>query len=150
MLKFRKITVLLLAVFFCGSASYAQTDDKVSDKEVKKFASAVKEVQVINQESQESMMKAVEDSELDIQRFNEIYGAMQDPNTELEASDEEMEKFNKANTEIANIQTEAQQKMEKKILDQDLTVERYQEINMKVQNDPELMQKIQKLLQEEG
>ena len=150
MLKFRNITLLLLTMFFCGTATYAQTDDKVSDKEVKQFVSAIKEVQVINQESQQNMIKAVEDAELDIQRFNQIYGAMQDPNTDVDASDEEMEKFNKANTEIVSIQTEAQQKMEKKIIDQDLTIQRYQEINMQVQNDPELMQKIQKLLQEEG
>ncbi len=150
MLKFKNITLLFLTVFFCGTATFAQTGDEVSDKEVKQFASAVKEVQVINQESQQSMIKAVEDAELDIERFNQIYGAMQDPNTEVEASDEEMEKFNKANTDIVDIQTEAQQKMEKEILDQDLTIERYQEINMQLQNDPELMQKVQKLLQEEG
>ncbi len=152
MLKFKNITLLLLTVFFCGTATFAQTQtgDKVSDKEVKLFVSAVKEVQVINQESQQNMIKAVEEAELDIQRFNEIYGAMQDPNTDVDASDEEMEKFNKANTEIVGIQTEAQQKMEKEIVDQDLTIQRYQEINMQVQNDPELMQKVQTLLQEEG
>lgn len=150
MFKIRKITVLLLTVFFCGTATYAQTGEEVSDKEVTQFVAAVKKVQVINQESQQNMIKAVEEAELDIQRFNEIYGAMQDPNTEADASDEEMEKFNKANTEIVNIQTEAQQKMEKEILDQDMTVERYQEINMQVQNDPELMEKVRMLLQEEG
>lgn len=150
MLKIRKTTLLLLTIFFCGTAAYAQTGDKVSDKEVEQFVAAVKEVQVINQESQQSMISAVQESGLDIQRFNQIYGAMQDPNTDVEASDEEMEKFNKANTEIVSIQTEAQQEMEKKILEQDLTIERYQEINMQVQDDPELMKKVQTLLQEEG
>ncbi|MCF8221664.1 MAG: DUF4168 domain-containing protein [Bacteroidales bacterium] len=152
MLKIKKTVVLLLTVFFCGTATYAQTQtgDKVSDKEIKQFVSAVKKVQVINQASQQKMMKAVENSGLDRQRFNEIYVAMQDPDTDVDSSDEEMEKFNKANTEIVKIQTEAEQELKKEILDQNLTIERYQEITMQLQNDPELMQKVQALIQENG
>jgi len=150
MLKTKKITLLLVALFFYGTATYAQTGDKVSDNEVKQFVSAVKEVQVISQESQQNMLKAVEESGFTRQRFNQIYTGMQDPDTDVDADDEEMAKFNKVNTKIVSIQTEAQQKMEKEILKQDLTIERYQEINMKLQNDPELMQKVQALLQEEG
>lgn len=150
MLKFKNATFLLLAIFFCGTTAIAQTGTEVTDGEIEKFVSAVKEVQLINQQAQQEMIKAIQDKDLEIQRFNEMYAASQDPQTELDASAEETQKFNNINKEIIKIQTNSGQKMEEGIKDQDLTVERYQEINMQIQNDPALMQKVQKLLQGEG
>jgi len=150
MLKFKNATFLLLAMFFCGTTAIAQTKTEVTDGEIEKFVSAVKEVQLINQQAQQEMIKAIQNKDLEVQRFNEMYAASQDPQTELDASAEETQKFNNINKEIIKIQTNSGQKMEEGIKDQDLTVERYQEINAAIQNDPALMQKVQKLLQGEG
>ncbi|MGM0665697.1 MAG: DUF4168 domain-containing protein [Bacteroidota bacterium] len=150
MLKIKKSTILVFTLLFCGTAAFAQSEDEVSDKELKQFASAVKEVQEINQRTQMAMIGAVEDEEISVERFNEIFAASQDPNQEVSATEEEMEKFNKANKEIAKLQADAQKDMEEKIQKQELTLERYQEITMIVQNDQEMMQKLQELLADEG
>lgn len=150
MLKIKKITTLVLTVLFCGTTAFAQTEEKVSDKELKQFASAVKEIQEINQRTQMAMIGAVEDEEISVERFNEIFAASQDPNQEVNATEEEMEKFNKVNKEIAKLQADSQKDMEEKIQKQELTLERYQEITIVVQNDQEMMQKLQELLADEG
>ncbi|MFO7851579.1 MAG: DUF4168 domain-containing protein [Bacteroidota bacterium] len=149
MLKIKKFTLLVLTVLFCGITAFAQTEDKVSDKELEQFASAVKEIQEINQKTQMAMIGAVEDEELSVDRFNEIFAATQDPNQEVNASEEEMKKFNKANDEIVKLQNESQKQSEEEILKQDLTLNRYQEITMIIQNDEDLMGKLQKIMEEE-
>lgn len=150
MLKIKKITTLVLTVLFCGTTAFAQTEEKVSDKELNQFASAVKEIQEINQKTQMSMIGAVEAEDLAVERFNEIFAARQDPNQEVNATEEEMEKFNKANSKIVKLQNDSQEQMEEEILKQELTLDRYQEITMIIQNDEGLMEKLQKLLVDEG
>ncbi|MEA1887786.1 MAG: DUF4168 domain-containing protein [Bacteroidota bacterium] len=149
MLKIKKSTILVLTVLFCGTSAFAQTEEKVSDKELKQFASAVKEIQEINQKTQMAMIGAVEAEDLAVERFNEIFAARQNPNKEVNATEEEMEKFNKANSEVVKLQKESQEQMEEEILKQELTLDRYQEITMIIQNDEEVMEKLQKIPDDE-
>ncbi len=152
MLKPKKLTSLLIA-FFMGitflNAQTPQTTEAtdVSDKELTTFVAAFQQVQVINQQAQQNMAKAVQDEELSIERFNEMKQSEQNPNQEIQGTTEEMEQFNKANQQIVQIQKQATQSMQKKIEDEGLTIQRYQEIAMALQKSPELQQKIQKMMQ---
>lgn len=143
MLKMKKITYLIILFLVFGVNGFAQTNQKVSDGELENFASALKQVQVINQTSQEEMVSAVENEDLTVQRYNEIHQASVDPEKESDASESELKNYQKASSEIEKIQTVAQQKMEEKIEEEDLTVIRYQEIANAVQSDPSLQQKLQ-------
>ncbi len=152
MFKTKKLTSLLI-VFFMGTAFLnAQTPQPkaatdVSDKELTTFVAAFQQVQIINQQAQQNMAKAVQDEELSIERFNEMKQSEQNPSQEIQGTTEEMEQFDKANQQIVQIQKEATQSMQKKIEDEGLTIQRYQEIAMALQKSPELQQKIQKMMQ---
>lgn len=121
---------------------------EVSDDEMEQFALAFVEIQNIEQKVQPEMVQAVEEEGIEVQRFNEIMNAQQDPNQELNASEDELKKFAAANREIEEIQSRAQREMMGKISEAGLTVERYQEIMVAVRNNPELQLKLQNSLQD--
>jgi hypothetical protein len=126
-----------------------QQTTEVSDDEMEQFALAFVEIQNIEQKIQPEMVQIVEDEGIEVQRFNEIMNAQQDPNQEVDASEDELIKFASANREIEEIQTRAQREMMEKIAESGLSVDRYQEIMVAVRNDPALQQKLQSSMQEE-
>jgi len=125
-----------------------QQGGEISDEELQKFVSASQQLQVINQEAQQSMIKIVEDEGLDPQRFNEIMQAQQNPNQEANATGEELKQAEAATKGLQKIQTQAMQQMQEKISDSGLTEQKFQEISMMLQNDPELQQRFQSLQQQ--
>ncbi len=125
-----------------------QQASEVSDQEVKQFANSFKEVQQVNQKSQEKMVGAVEEEGLDVQRFNEIQQAQQDPNQDAGASEKEMATFDSAIRQLQVIQNEAQQEMQEKIIEEGLTIERYQEIISMVQSDINLQKRLEEHMEE--
>lgn len=139
---------LLIAILIGGSGVFAQVPQQqtVTDEEVKLFAAAFKEIQVLNQEAQQTMVAAIENEDMDVQRFSEIYQAMQMPDQPVEATEDELSKFESANNEVEKIQGVVQLQMEEKIREEGLSPERYQEIGMQIQNSPELQSKIQEYL----
>ncbi|PKD20881.1 hypothetical protein APR41_12650 [Salegentibacter salinarum] len=159
MIKSKKIAGLLFAFALLGSASvFAQTQQlpqqqqqavevDVSDEELSKFADAYQKIRMVNQQAQQEMAKKVEDSGFDIQRFNEIHQASLDPNTEVDATEEEMTKHKEVVTEIEGMQGEFQKEMESAISEEGLDVARYEKIAMALQTDTELQQRLQQLMQ---
>ena len=145
----KKITGLLLFTLISGMGAFAQTEQKeeISDQELKQFASALQQIQVINQQAQQAMVKAVEEKGLEVERYNEIQQAQQDLNQEAEATEKELKQYETATQELEKIQVQIQQQMQAKIVEEGLTVNRYQEIAAVIQNDPELHQKLQEYLQ---
>lgn len=159
MIKSKKIAGLLFAFALLGSASvFAQTQQlpqqqqqavevDVSDEELSKFADAYQKIRMVNQQAQQKMAKKVEDSGFDIQRFNEIHQASLDPNSEVDATEEEMKKHKEVVTEIEGMQGEFQKEMESAISEEGLDVARYEKIAMALQTDTELQQRLQQLMQ---
>jgi hypothetical protein len=157
----RKKMTSLLIFFFLGIAGlFAQLPQQpqqpqqqpeatdVSDGEMEQFAAVFSEMQSLDQAIQQKMMGALQEEGIAAERFNEIMKAQQDPNEEVDASQEELEQFAAASQAIQKIQQDVQEDMQKIILDNDLTVERYQEIMMAVRSDPELQQALQSLMED--
>lgn len=126
-----------------------QQDIDVSDGEIDQFASVFVELQSMNQEIQQEMMGAVEDEGIEVQRFNQIMQAQQDPNQEVEANEEELQNFAKASQAVEQIQVKVQKDMEEVITKNNLTVQRYQQIMMAVRNDADLQQRLQQKIQQD-
>ena len=143
----KKITSLLLLNLFFVFGVFAQSEKEISDKEIEKFAFAIQEVATINQQTQQKMMTTVEEEGLAVQRFNEILQSQGDPNTDAELKEGEKKKFEDASQKLGEIQTKAQTKMEEKIVEEGLTLTRYQEIAALVQSDPELQERLKNILQ---
>jgi hypothetical protein len=154
MILFKKLSSLVIIFLFGITGVFAQFPQQpaqpteVSDTELKQFASAYTTIQSIQEQLQNKMAFAVQNEGLDVQKFNEILNAQQDPNKEADASEEELEKFDAANKSIEQIQNQGQKDIEKVITDNKLTVPRYQEIMSVVQSDPELQTKLQKLIED--
>jgi hypothetical protein len=154
MILFKKTSSLVIIFLFGITGVFAQFPQQpaqpteISDTELMQFASAYTTVQSIQEQLQNKMVAAVQNEGLDVQKFNEILNAQQDPDKEADASEEELEKFAAANKSIEQIQNQGQKDIEKVITDNKLTVPRYQEIMRAVQSDPELQTKLQKLIED--
>ncbi len=154
MILLKKMYFIVVFFFLSISGIFAQLPQQpgqpveISDAELLQFASAYTKIQLIDQQLQQKMLAAVQDEGIEVQKFNEILNAEQNANQKVDATEEELEKFAAAHKAVERIQNQAQQDMQNVITDNKLTVTRYQEIIMAVQTDPELQQKLQKLLEE--
>lgn len=97
--------------------------------------------------AQEEMTKTVEDNGFEVERFNTLYVASQNPEKPLEATPEEVEKLEVVMTKIEKMQPVYQKEMETVITKENMSVERYQEVAMAVQTNTELQQRLQAKLQ---
>jgi len=156
MLLSKKLYSLILIFTMAASVAFAQVPQQmpqqqeidVSDGEINQFASVFVELQSMNQGVQQEMMSAVEEEGIEVQRFNQIMQAQQDPNREVDANEEELQNFAKASQAVEQIQAKVQKEMEKVITKNDLTVQRYQQIMMAVRTDTELQQRLQQKIQQ--
>ena len=131
-----------------GQASQqSQEKIEVSDAELGKFADAFKQIQVMSQQANQKMAKTVSDEGLEVQRFNEIHKASLDPNKESDATPEEEKKHKAILAKLDTMQKDFEGKVEKIIENQDMKVERYQQVAAALQTDTELQQRLQKILQ---
>lgn len=154
MINLKKVASFLFLFGVMGSfGAFAQTPQlpqqqqqqqkvEVSDSELEKFANAFQGIRMINQQAQQEMMAVVQDGGMDVQKFNEIHQASVDPAVEAEATPEELEKHQEIASELEEMQGTYQAKMEEVIQDQDLTLQRYEQIAMGLQSDPELQERL--------
>lgn len=152
MLKMTKIASFFFLFSVMGTfAVSAQTPQmpqpqqqkvEVSDSELSKFANAFQAIRMINQEAQQEMMQTVQEAGMDIQKFNEIHQAAMDPAVEVEVSAEEQKKHQEITSDLEKMQVTFQEQMEEVIEEQDLTIQRYEQIAMGLQNDPELQERL--------
>lgn len=158
MLLSKKLYSLILVFTMAASVAIAQVPQQmpqqqqeidVSDGEINQFASVFVELQTMNEGVQQEMMSAVEEEGIEVQRFNQIMQAQQDPNQDVDANEEELQNFAKASQAVEQIQAKVQKEMEKVITENDLTVERYQQIMMAVRSDAELQQRLQQKIQQD-
>lgn len=155
LMKRKMNAFLLAAAMMAGVATFAQTPElppqqqqqqiEVSDAELNKFAQVYQGIQVANQEIQKEMMGVIEEEDLEVPTFNEIHMAKME-NQEVDASPEDLEKYEEAVEKIEVLQVGFQERLEGMIVEEGLTVERYQEIATALQADQELQQRLQEIL----
>lgn len=150
-------------VLLMGSAAIAQglpaqeqpqVKTDFSENELEKFVDVYVQVAEIQQENETVMMQAIEEENLDINRFNEILQAQQQQATgQAQPADsasftaEEMAAFNNAAQKIMAVQQEAQTEMQQ-VIDKEVGLETYEQIVLAYQQSPEVQQQINKLLEE--
>lgn len=156
--KTKNIFSLFILGFFLSMAVNAQqastpmqqkqtVKSNFEDAELEKFASAAGKVVVIQQETEKKMIQAIEEEELDLNKFNEIMTAQQNQQTEnLEATPEELQKFDKAAAQLMKIQTEVQSEMVEVIQEEGLEPQQYEQILLAYQSNQEVKAKIDALI----
>lgn len=158
-MKFLKTTTLLIA-FFVMSAGLltAQvppqtppqmpdlpTSADVSDEELIQLASTIEQLEPIQLEAEEKIVETLETEGISIERFQQMMMAMQNPQMagQVNITDDEMEKIQQLQPELMEIQGEAEQQITEKIEENGFTMDRYRSIIMGMQQDPELLERLQ-------
>jgi hypothetical protein len=122
----------------------------VSDEELNQFITVSSAVQGVQMEAQIQMVAIVEEEGLEVDVYNQIAEARFSGHDEgeLEVSSEDMEKFDRAADAISEIELEVESEMTEAIEAEGMERERFMEINMALQQDPELQQRIQQMMME--
>ncbi len=92
------------------------------------------------------MVKIIKDEGFDLKRYNAIARAQQNDDQDLEVSDSEIEKLKAIDSQLVEIESETQERLEKKLNEKNLTIERYLEIMELLQDDEQLQIRLQEHL----
>lgn len=127
-----------------------QPQIEVSDDELQAFIDASMNAQTVQVESQEEMVAVVDNEGIGVETYNEIMQAQQTGQAveELDVSEKDVAKFERAQEQIQEIEEEMMGKLAQAIEEKGMEMERFQEINMAIQQDPELQQRVQQKVQE--
>lgn len=124
-----------------------QTD--ISDEKLDQFVVVLGEVNEIQQGMQEEMITVVEEQGLDVNKFNEIAQQQQNPNADdSNITAEEKAAFEKAMEDVQQMQMEMQQRMEAKIVENDMDMNEFNQLMQAYQQDPEMQQKVNEKMQQ--
>lgn len=149
------VTALFLTINVSAQDSPAvpqeqqQTETNFDDQELQQFASAAGKVMVLQQETEQKMIQAIEEENLELEKFNQILQSQQNQEIEANASEEEMQSFNSAAEKIIKIQTEVQTDMMRVIQEEGLEPQKYEQILMAYQSDPDTKARIDAILHNE-
>ncbi len=124
-------------------------DIEVSDQEMEQFVEVTFDAQRIQMSAQEEMVEMVEGAGLSVERFNQILTGMQQgqSQSDMGVEDEEMQRFDTVIEDLEVVQQQVEDNISQVIEDKGMEVDRFQEINMALQMDPELQQKYQEIAQ---
>lgn len=122
---------------------------EVSDSELEQFLAIIQEIQSVNQSAQKEMVNSLKSQGMDVERYTEIHKAQQTDGQEVDATEEEMQKFREARKKVQQIQNDVQKEMEKKIEAEGMTQSRYEAISKAVQQDTVLMKRLQEKMKQQ-
>ncbi len=158
---FKKTTSigLIIGLFFISQnnvwsqeASQMQQEKlEVSDVELNRFANALHKLQGIQDSTQQEMIAAVENTGLEVETYNQVMKELQNAESmeDVNASEEKVQQVQQAYQEVQEIQISQEQEIAEAIQEEGLKSDRFQKILQAVQQDPELMQRLQNLDEEE-
>lgn len=150
----------VLALFFAFTAAaqvpmmeqqqQQELETDFSDEDLEQFVTVFKKANEIQQKNETVMIQAIEEEDLELERFNEILVSRQQQQSaeDIGATAEEMASFNQAAEKIMAVQKEAQAEIEQ-VIEDELGMEKYQQIVIAYQQDPEVQEKVNQMLEAE-
>jgi len=120
-----------------------ETNIEVSDDEITTFIQASIMIQDTENEFRTASINLVKNSDMGIERFQEISQLQNAPNQDQNVSKEEMQEFDALTAELQEIQMDAQENAENIIEQQGMDTDRYRTISMASQRDSDLQQRLQ-------
>tara|TARA_Y100000815_G_scaffold274871_1_gene310409 strand:- start:6883 stop:7368 length:486 start_codon:yes stop_codon:yes gene_type:complete len=150
--------IAFFITLFSGAHAIAQTvpapqvteQANISDQELTKFANAYMGLQQIGMEANELMTDAIAKEGMEVTRFNEIHQAALDPSKESDATEAEMKKHEAIVAKLEGMSGDIQAKMEKKIKEEGLTLQRYETIVNAMRADKDLVARLQAKMEANG
>jgi hypothetical protein len=121
-----------------------------TEEELKLFLKANQNAAQVQQAAEQKMIQAIEETDMDINRFNEIASAQQNPQADTDISDEEMTTFTEAAQKVMEVQRETQAEVAEAVEEAGMDFTEYRQIIMAYQSSPEVQQKITELMEEQN
>lgn len=154
-MKVKNLLSSLFLIIALGGASLQaqnmqmpqQQKVEVNDAELTKFAEAFQKMRAANQEAQMKMMQIIKDNGMELQRFNTIHQAQQNPDKEVDMTSDEEKNYKAIVAEFQALQPTFQKKMQDIVSESGLSMERYQQLAMALRSDQELQQRLKKKIQ---
>lgn len=152
------LSITLLLITAAGLTAQGQqmppnqnlpSSSDVTDQEITNLVDAITAIEPIQREVQQQIQQAVEEKGITMERFQQMMMAMQNPQLaqQVDITDEEQAMIQELQPTLMQLQGEAQQEITSKIEENGLTADRYRQIIMGAQQDPELMQRVQTRLE---
>ncbi|TVR80636.1 MAG: DUF4168 domain-containing protein [Saprospirales bacterium] len=115
---------------------------ELTDDDLRAFAEIDAELRDIQMQAREDMIGIIEDQGMTLEQYQQI-AQMQQQGMGEGMSDEDAQTISQINDEMGEIQMEMQNIMETRIAEMGMSMDRYQEIAMTIQQNPEYQQRIQ-------
>ncbi len=132
-----------------GAAQLPEEAKDVSDQELENFLTVNQKMQSVQIETQKKMHTVISEEGLSPKRYDEIARSQMDKSKNADASEEELQKAQKASNRMQTLQQQMHTKGAEVIQEEGLTPVRYQQIGMAIQQKPELQKRYQQLVAEE-
>lgn len=158
----KKSLPIFLGVLLMAGSVFAQVQqqqqqqdiDEVTDEELENFVEVTQTFQEINADIQGQAEEILsEEEDMDFERFQEIMTLQQNPQMAQQAdieqpTEDEQAIIEELQPQLQELGKEAEEKRVTAIEDEDLSMERFQEIAQAIQSDPQMMQRVQKMMQD--
>jgi hypothetical protein len=144
------LSFLLPSSFILAQEQDVPEDTQYSDGELETFVETAFEIMPLQEESQLKMIGEIEDRRLTVERFSVILEVQQLGLDDPGIGEDEMEAFEETMKAIQEIQLEYQVLIVEAIEEKGMTVAKYEEILSRYQQDPELQERIDKIMEDMG
>jgi hypothetical protein len=125
-----------------------QVPTNFTDEEYEKFVKINQEIIPLQEEMQGKMIQSIEETGLDINRFNELAQAQQAGNIkEVSQDPEEIAKFNEAGQKIVEMNQEIGEAYQQKMDEHDMDQQKFQQMMMAYQQSEQVRAKVDSMME---
>jgi hypothetical protein len=130
-------------------APTAPVDREVSETEVEKFASAIKQLRTIQEEAEQQASQIFEAEQISGERFSQILQSQRNPEAQPtpEVSEQEQQQFQRVSSKLEELRQSTRQRFDQVFQAEQLPRERFAQILSMAQQDASLRQRIEQELQ---
>jgi len=128
-----------------------QVTEDFSDEEIEKFVKINQEIMPIQEQMQGRMMETIEETGLDVERFNQLAQAMQQGNIKDVSDDpQEIAKFNQAGQKVMEMNQEIGAEYQKRMTAHKMDPERFQQIMIAYQQSEKVRNKVDSMMDDQN
>ncbi|MDN3668602.1 DUF4168 domain-containing protein [Echinicola jeungdonensis] len=147
---FSVLMICMVGLPVMAQQASLEVNEDFTDEEYQKFVKINTEIIPVQQEVQGKMMKVIQEEGLDIKRFQELAQAQQTGGLKDASSNaEELAKFNKAGQRVMKMQKEVQTLVQEVITNNELSLQKFQEISLAYNQSDKVRKKIDDLIKKE-
>ena len=152
--KVIKTGLIFTFFFLCISAfttAQQEIEDTFTDEEYETFVAINQTLAPMQADVEAKMVAVLDEKGMEAPRFQELMQAQRQGNI-MDATDDaaEIALFNEAGQEIMKIQRNSQEELQKQITDNGMEINKFQEMSIAYNQNPEVKEKVDKMIAEQS